>query len=464
MDEQTLRHLIAGGESNTVEFKIKAPRPAELAERMCGMANTRTGGVIIFGIADAGQQLVGLTDPNQSIDLAVRAARMVKPPITFGDEGPTIQTVDTHILVVAVIPPNDGTLYQSSGVFWIRQGSHTVPMRSDEVAAHLHTSGAIRWERGVHPRATLDDLDRDRIERYLALRSERRIDLRYTSWDDLLVGMQCAAPDPQTGTLRPTHAGLLMFGRDPQWFLPQSEVVCIRYADRLGVRTYVNRLTLTGTLPELIDQAAAFLTMYIQVSAEIVGFKRIDTPEYPLEALREAVVNAVVHRDYSLDGETIRIFFYTDRVEVHSPGILPPGITLTDLIQMRAPSRPRNVLLAGFMRDLPGYMERIGAGIRFMVHEVRALDLPDPEFREQHEFLVIFRNGQVVSPDVASTLSPRQLIGLQLIQQHGSITSSEYRAATGASDRTALRELRDMVDRGIIVVRGRTRSARYYLP
>ena len=99
-----------------------------------------------------------------------------------------------------------------------------------------------------------------------------------------------------------------------------------------------------------------------------------------------------------------------------------------------------------------------------MVNEMHELDLPDPEFREQHEFLMIFRNGHLVSPDVASTLSPRQLIGLQLIQECGSITSNEYCETTGASERTALRELRDLVEREIIVVRGRTRSARYYLP
>ena len=99
-----------------------------------------------------------------------------------------------------------------------------------------------------------------------------------------------------------------------------------------------------------------------------------------------------------------------------------------------------------------------------LLNEMRALELPDPEFREQHEFLVIFRNGQVVAPDVANTLSPRQLIGLQLLQERGSITTNEYCEATGTSERTALRELRDMVSREIIVVRGRTRSARYYLP
>ena len=92
--EETLRELIAGGETSTVEFKIKAPRPAELAERICGMANTRLGGVIIFGVADTGRQIVGLKDPSASIDLALRAARMVKPAISFVGVGPTVQTVN----------------------------------------------------------------------------------------------------------------------------------------------------------------------------------------------------------------------------------------------------------------------------------------------------------------------------------------------------------------------------------
>jgi ATP-dependent DNA helicase RecG len=444
--------------------KLKHPVLLSSLSASAGWLTRALGGTIIFGVADASRDIIGPKNPNQSIDLALRAARMVKPPVAFVADGPTVYIVDGHPLVVATIPANDGTLYQSSGVFWIRRGSHTVPMTSDEVSAHLHTSGTIRWERGIHPLATLDDIDRDRVNRYLSFRAERRIDLRYTSWEELLLGMECAARDPQTDALRPTNVGLLMFGRDPQLFIPQSEVVCIRYGDRLGVGKYVNRQNLTGTLPELIDKTAEFLKLYIQVGAEIVEFKRIDKPEYPLEALREAVVNAVVHRDYSLEGETIRIFFYTDRVEIHSPGLLPSGIAFDDLIAMRAPSRPRNVLLAQFMRDLPGYMERVGAGIRFMVNEMRALELPDPEFREQHEFLVIFRNGQVIAPDVANTLSPRQLIGLQLLQERGSITTNEYCEATGTSERTALRELRDMVSREIIVVRGRTRSARYYLP
>src|SRR5262245_58227877 len=128
-----LRQLVAHGESNTVEFKIKAPRPAEIAERMCGMANSRTGGVIIFGIADDDARIVGLKKPNETIDLIVRAARMLKPALALPDSGLDVLTLDEASLVTTEIPPNDGTLYQASGVFWIRKGTHTVPMSSNEV-------------------------------------------------------------------------------------------------------------------------------------------------------------------------------------------------------------------------------------------------------------------------------------------------------------------------------------------
>src|SRR5690242_12035873 len=98
-----LRHLIAGGESGTVEFKIKAPRPAEIAERMCGMANSRTGGVIIFGVADDDGRIVGLKKPNETIDLILRAARMMKPAVTLRGSGPDVLNLDDTTLAVAQI-------------------------------------------------------------------------------------------------------------------------------------------------------------------------------------------------------------------------------------------------------------------------------------------------------------------------------------------------------------------------
>lgn len=292
VNEADLRQLIAGGESATVEFKIKAPRPAELAERICGMANTRAGGVIIFGLEDATREPVGLTEPGETIDIALRAARMLKPALPITDT--TIQrwTLDARTLVTLHVLANHGTLYQYDGAFLVRRGTHTVALALDEIHTYLNAFGINQWEVAVAPRATLEDINSDAVERHLSFRAEHsRQRRRYVEPADLLLTLEAAAHDTQSGAVRPTNAGLLMFGYDPQLQLPQSEVVCIKYADTLGVRRYIDRRNLRGTLPELITQTGQFLRQFIRVGATIRGFYREDEPEYPYEALREANVD-----------------------------------------------------------------------------------------------------------------------------------------------------------------------------
>lgn len=204
----------------------------------------------------------------------------------------------------------------------------------------------------------------------------------------------------------------------------------------------------------------------MNVGAEITGWKRTDRPEYPIPALREAITNALAHRDYTLRDQTVRVFMYQTRIEIHSPGILLPGITIPDLLELRVLSRPRNYLFASYLRDIPGYMERIGSGIRLMFHEMRQMDLPDPQFVEQHEFVVIFHTRPTALAPVAEDLglTDRQLQGLQMVREVGSISTSEYMRATGASERTAYRELQEMVQKGVLSNRGNRRTSRYYLP
>jgi ATP-dependent DNA helicase RecG len=362
------------------------------------------------------------------------------------------------------ILPNDGKLYQYNGACLVRRGTHTVPLSIEEIGAYLHAFGTTHWEEGLCAGTTLEDIDAEAVERYLAYRAEHsRQRRRYTAGSDLLVGLRAAVRSEPSGEVQPTNAGILMFGYDPQLPLPQSEVVCVKFADELGVRSYIDRKNFRGTFPELIDQVSSFLRQYIRVGATIRGFKREDEPEYPYEALREAVVNAVVHRDYSRVGETVRLFMFSDRVEVRSPGGLMPGITVEDLLAMRVTSIPRNPVLAGFLRDIPGYMERIGSGIRFMISEMRALGLPDPEFIEHQDLILTFRNGVAATTETGG-LNERQQIGLQIVREQGSISTGEYCAATGAAERTGLRDLQDLVAKGLLTARGKTRGQRYYLP
>jgi predicted HTH transcriptional regulator len=181
---------------------------------------------------------------------------------------------------------------------------------------------------------------------------------RFRDIEQALIGMQCALKT-KDGDVVPTNAGIMFFGQNPQWHIIQSEVVCVLFRETVGASRYADRKIVTGTVQELIDGAEAFLKRYLAVGAHMEGFKRIDIPEYSLEVLREAVINAIVHRDYSRRGESIRVFYYPDRVEVHSPGLLLPGITVEQMEQGVVQSKLRNPVLAGLLRDVPGYMERI---------------------------------------------------------------------------------------------------------
>ena len=128
LNELALRRLIKGGETTTVEFKVATPRPVEMAERLCGMANAQ-GGMIIIGIEDEESRVVGVLDKRMAMtkDVILRAARQImKPGLVLDPPEPEIYEIDGKQLVVATVPPNNGSVYQSGGVFWVRRGTHTV--------------------------------------------------------------------------------------------------------------------------------------------------------------------------------------------------------------------------------------------------------------------------------------------------------------------------------------------------
>lgn len=497
LSERELRRFIKGGETSTVELKLASPRPTEMAERLCGMANAQ-GGFIIIGVEDASLKIVGVPDNRiaLTVDVILRASRQIQPILLLNPPEPETYILDGKRLVVACIPPNNGPLYQVSGVCWIRKGTYTLPLTVPEMLEIANDRGLTRWELQPARKASMKDIDLKRVRDYLNHRSSRSEQSgRFESPEDVLLGMDCAVVTNQ-GEMAPTNAGVLFFGYEPQLHIPQSEIVCVLYGDDLGVGGYIDRKILTGTLQDLIDETEVFLKKHIVVGAKIEGWKRIDFPEYPIEALREAVVNAVVHRDYTRIGESIRVFYYSDRIEVHNPGLLLPGITVEQLENGEAPSRLRNQVLANLLRDVPGYMERIGSGIKLMIRETRRLGLPRPQFREMSEVVVTFRKIPTSNDSQSAGSSPqeheaqprlfdvlpapddrtifneeelqpeerRKMVALRYLQQHSFITNRAYRALTGVSENTALRDLEELVAKGTLKKTGKTRGRQYKLP
>ena len=491
LNEVALKRLIKDGETTTVEFKLAVPRPVEMAERICGMANAQ-GGIVIIGVEDAEHKVVGVPDERMAMtkDVVLRAVRQImKPPLVLDPPEPEIYQIDGKQLVVVTVPPNNGSVYQSGGVFWIRRGTHTVPLGASDIIETAHDRGLVRWELLPARKATMEDIELGKVEAYLRQRSTRGQQAgRFENIEQVLIGMECAVVLGD-GKVVPTNAGILFFGREPQMYVIQSEVDCVLFRGAMGATRYTDKKVITGTVQELIDGAETFLRSYMPVEGRVEGWKRIDIPEYPVEVLREALVNAVIHRDYSRYGESIRVFYFIDRIEIHSPGLLLPGVTVEQMQKGEVQSRLRNPVLANLLRDVPGYMERIGSGIRFMLDETRRKGLSAPEFREMSEFVVIFRNTPIAplprsqEPQTSQTLwdedehfsnlSPsteelsdkeqRLEKAITYVHEHGFITNSLYRDITGVTEKRAFRDLELLVERGNLKCVGSKRGRRYEL-
>ena len=489
LNETELKRVIKGGETNTVELKVAAPRATEMAERLCGLANAQ-GGMVIIGVEDASREIVGVAENRigEALDVVLRAARqMVKPELVLDPPEPEVYTVSGKKLVVVGVRPSHGPVYQAHGIYWVRRGTHTVSLSLPELLEMANDRGLVDWEHQPARSATMEDIDLDKVKAYLEKRSENRQASRYKDIERVLIGLECAVKTSK-GEVVPTNAGLLFFGYSPQDYLIQSDVACVLFRETVGASRYADRRIITGTLQELIDGAEAFLSRYIAVGARVEGFKRIDIPEYSLEVLREAVINAVVHRDYSKRGESVRVFYYPDRVEVHSPGLLLPGITVEQMERGEVQSKLRNPTLANLLQGIPGYMERLGSGIRFMLDETERLGLPAPQFREMNEFIVTFPKARALltpqeQPQYRGSLwgdehgslpeipaqgqsdqrERRLAIAMEYVQEHGFITNSIYRQLTGASERTAHRDLETLIERGRLKGSGQKAARRYVL-
>jgi ATP-dependent DNA helicase RecG len=217
-----------------------------------------------------------------------------------------------------------------------------------------------------------------------------------------------------------------------------------------------------GSIIEQVEETLAFVKRNIRMAAEIKGLHREEKWEYPLEGLREAVVNAICHRDYD-SSANVQIRIFDDRLEVWNPGELPEGMTVEDL-RREHESKPRNKLIANAF-FLIKYIEQFGTGIQRILDDCRAQQLPEPDFQVQgHTFRTVFKPRQTaVAAEEDAGRTNRQNIALNYTRQHGRITRSQYQEISGLPLHTAKRELARMVKAGLIIRYGSGRSYWYEL-
>ena len=329
---------------------------------------------------------------------------------------------------------------------------------------HMEQSGDLRtlpFDASACPRATLNDLPQDKIQTFLEVaRRERNYPLPVkTTREKALAHLNLL----DNGS--PTHAAVLLFGKAPQRFLPTSEVKCMHFHGTTVRKPIPSYQIYKGTAFELVDQAADFVLSKINrhIGTRAQSVQAPATYEIPKEAVTEAIVNAVAHRDYTSNA-SVQVMLFADRLEVWNPGELPPSLTPERLREPHA-SIPHNPLIAEPLY-LARYIEKAGSGTLDMIDRCDEAGLPSPDFEERAGQFVTTLWRDWLTAEVISSfdLNERQQKAVAYVKVHGRITNKDYRDLTGTIIRTASRDLEELVSKGVLRKIGVTgRSAHYVL-
>lgn len=427
-----------------------------LAETLAALANAH-GGIVILGVSTAGK-VTGVSD-EQSVHDAIRAASLATvPPLIL--PLPSTLDVDGRSVCAIEVPPGLPHAYSVDGRYFTRTGARNRLLSAAELTALLVSRDEAGFAGRPAPGASLSDLDRDHIAAYLELLPSGATQ----TWQQILLA--------QGGLVRrdaeflPTYTGILLFGSAPQRFLRNAQITLVRYAGTQMGDEFV-REDAVGTLPQQIRRAEAFVTANMRRGMRIDGLTRSEVAEYPMPVVREAIVNAVAHRDYSIRGDDVRVLMFSNRMEIYSPGRLPGHVTLENLLTERF---SRNEAIMQALSDL-GFVERLGYGIDRMISAMQEAGLPAPAFEETVAgFRVVLhgRGDDLVNSEPTfrwgnRRLDPRQEQALAYLVQHGSITNRQFRELMpGLSDETVRRLLADLVDQGLLLKIGE-RKATYYI-
>ena len=397
MTKTELLELIANGENSGVEFKRDSIDARSLAKEIVALSNLRVGRVIL-GIEDDGA-VSGITRSDLEPFVMNICRDLVRPEIIPYFE--TIRDVAPGRDVAVIELEMGWTVHHvwksNHRTYYVRVGTQSREASPEELERLFQQRGVLRVELRPVSGSTLDSLDLRRLEEYfVTIRRQVAPDRTdREGWTRMLVNTELLSDSSQAFPC--TVAGLLLFGQNPNRFLPQAGISAAAYPGKEKEYTTIERATIRGPLVRsgaadtttdmleagLVEQALQFVERNAWRETTIVDGRRVERSAFPSEVLREAIVNALVHRDYLLSATDIEISLFSDRLEIISPGRLPNGITPE---RMRVGCRAaRNQLIKDVMRDY-GYLEHMGMGVpRKIVRGMREHNGTDPDLIEAEE-------------------------------------------------------------------------------
>ena len=453
-----LKKLISKAESEIVEFKKSTGESKEIIETISAFSNTK-GGKIIIGVSKSGK-LLGVDIGKDTIEhltnqISQNTDPRVHPHIT-------IEKIKDKSIIIIEVKESSDHLVLAFGRPFKRVGKSTVKMFKDEyerLILEKHKE-KLQFDIEICKQSNLSEIDTDKVKRFLREAiSERGFDIdEKIPLKEILMRLKLM----QVNKL--TNAALLLFGKNPQKFFEQSEAKCIRFRGIDVAGEMIDLKPIGGDIITQVKEIEKFIYNHISLHSWIEPGKmeRQEKWEYPPKAIREALANAIAHRDYRSTSK-VQVRIFDDRIEFWNPGRLPEGWTI-ETLKKKHESKPFNPLLAKAFFWIK-YIEEVGTGTNKIIQWCKEWGLPEPEFEYTGTSLVVIFRKSRLTEEYLNTLdfNDRQKKALEFLRKHKRITSKEYAELFGVTDRTARNDLRKLVNKKVIRRTGTSDKTSHYI-
>lgn len=454
MDEKGLKKIIEKGETETVEFKESLSLKDEIGEEVSAFSNSK-GGLILVGATDK-KEIIGVQIGKKTIeDLAnyikIHTDNHVFPKVSVEEiEG-------KNIIAVEVSEGNEKPVF-FKGRAYGRVGNSTHKLSAPEIRKLAKESGKkVYWDSKICENASLEDIDEEKVRRFLRkAKNERNFDIEpETPVLEALQRLELLRDE------KLTNAAVLLFGKNPQKFFLQAETRCGRFKGTEPVKPFIDMKVFGGDIMGQVDKSMNFALEHIPMKVYLAGRpEREEKYEYPPDAIREAIINAICHRDYE-EASNVQIRIFDDRTEVWGCGRLLEPLTPEDL-KKKHRSILRNPLIAKCF-FLIKFVEQWGTGTNDIITMCLDWGLPEPLFEEiAGSFVVTFRKYQVTGK-VLEGLTERQRKIMEHLLKNKRLTVTVSSELLSVSEDTALRELSALINMNLINKVGKGKSTYYAL-
>ena len=361
--ENAIQSLIEQGENSSIEFKSSAVRPEGLAREIVAFSNS-SGGTILIGVEDNGQ-ITGIKERENLEEWVANVARNNVIPATNPQIYPA-QYKEQSVLVIDVTRGQDKPYQTIDGKFWIRVGSTNRMATKEELSRLFQQAGLIHFDIAPLEETSQQDLDSTKLQEYWSdyynidyLKLEDAEQTRLLTNADILVKSE--------NNILVSVGGMLIFGKQPQRKLPQSSIQFAVFNGAELTDELLDKHEIKGTLPEIIQQTKTKIETFLPNPSSIRDMKRDEQIAISGKVLREAIVNAVCHRDYSINNRKISVYLFKDRIEIASPGRLPNTLNIEKILTGN--SAPRNHFVLKYLDNLK-FIDGLGRGVPMIRQEM----------------------------------------------------------------------------------------------